>query len=364
VALPAHERRNGNERVQSLCAGDPVWFESGDASLAPVPEAFLGPFLLPALDRHSSLASDAELDPVWLDGVRRLTAIYAGWWGYPNECPVNGAVARVAGEPQGVTGACFTGGLDSFYTLLTGRDRIDALVFAHGYDIALEDTLRMAAFERSMREVAERMGKRAIVLRTNLREHPVFSESNWDRTHGAALAAMGHLLTGTLRALVVPSSYRLDRLIPWGSHPDTDSLWSTSRLAIVHDDHSVGREDKVARIVHEPIVWEHLRVCWEKRAPSGNCSSCVKCVRTMVAIDVHGRLGDFQVFNRGTSLERRLDDLPALPEHLIVSFSGLLRLPLAPPIRRSVERLIQRSGHGVRAKIARRVQRLRSGGRN
>src|SRR4029450_7524948 len=64
VALPAHERRNGNERVQSLCAGDPVWFESGDASLAPVPEAFLGPFLLPALDRHSSLASDAELDPV------------------------------------------------------------------------------------------------------------------------------------------------------------------------------------------------------------------------------------------------------------------------------------------------------------
>jgi hypothetical protein len=308
------------------------------------------------------IESDAELDPVWLEGMRKLTEIYATWWGYSNECPVGGArPAHVTETPRGMTGACFTGGVDSFYTLLTGTERIEALVFAHGYDIAPDDMLRMTAFERSLREVAERMGKRVILLRSNLRSHEVFSEVNWERTHGGALAALGLVLTGTLRALIVPSSYRGDRLVPWGSHPDTDPLWSTSRVAIVHDETLAGREDKIARIVHEPIVWEHLRVCWENRAPTGNCSRCAKCLRTMVAIDAHGRLGDFRVFDRETPLDRRLDDLPRAPDRLLPFFRLLLQLPLQTRVRRAVERLVQRSGHGLRARIARRVRSMRSG---
>ena len=45
----------------------------------------------------------------------------------------------------------------------------------------------------------------------------------------------GHLLSDAIGTLVIPSSYTYSDSPPWGSHFDTDPLYSSSRLAIVHD---------------------------------------------------------------------------------------------------------------------------------
>jgi hypothetical protein len=365
IAAMRHQSSDAGDRVVADVAGRPLWFESPDAALDASPEAFAGPALLPALHHRASVSIDARLDATWLSGTSRLPAIYAEWWGYPDTYPiVHGGPCEPGAGPASGTAACFTGGLDSFHTLLTSGDRLDHLVFVHGYDMSLDDHVRISAFERSFREVARRTGKRAVLLRTNLRDHPACASVSWDRTHGAALASAGHVLAREIGTLVIPSSYRIAHLIPWGSHPLTDPLWSSSRMSVVHDDATLSREEKMLRIVHEPIVWENLRVCWENLAPTGNCSRCRKCVRAMIAIAAYGRLADFTVFDRTTPLSERVDDIPTIPEHLIAPWGNLLELNLEPDLRKALKRLLARSRPGAHpGPVTRLVRRVRRASR-
>ncbi len=353
-----HSAAGGVQRVSADVGGALLWFECADAELEAAPEAFAALLLLPALERGCRVAIDAPVDAMWLAGSSRLAKTYAGWWGYPTESPFDAVVAPVGRTlPAAGTGACFTGGLDSFYTLLTGGDRFDHLVFVHGFDIALGDHTRMEAFERSFREVAATLRKRAVLLRSNVREHPVVASVNWERSHGAGLAAAGIMLSPSIRSLIVPSSYRTTLLRPWGSHPDTDSMWSTTRMALIHDDTALGREDKLRRIVDEPLVWKHLRVCWRNLAPTGNCSRCHKCVRAMFAVAAYGRAENFTVFDWSISLAARLDALPAIPQSLLEPYRTLLTLDSSLPVRRALERLLARSAPGARAGLGRRLMR-------
>jgi hypothetical protein len=248
--------------------------------------------------------------------------------------------------------------VDSFHTLLLGTNPTDHLLFVHGFDIRLDDHVRMASFERMFRDVAHARGKRPIVVRTNLREHPIFATVNWERTHGAALAAVGGVLSPSIGTLIVPSSYRYVVLRPWGSHPGTDPMWSTSRTSIVHEEALFSREDKVGRIADSPIVWNHLRVCWENRVPSGNCSNCQKCLRTMTGISGFGSLERFTVFDHSIPLADRLNALPRIPEHLIVVWGNLLELDLQPDVRRAVEAVRARSHPGFGPRVARYLSRI------
>jgi hypothetical protein len=353
------ERDHGVYRVRADVAGHPLWFESADVELEPSLEAFANLLFLPALHHGAIVAVDRPLDPTWLDGTRRLPALLAAWWGYPEVHPIQSPErAPAASTRAAAVASCFTGGVDSFYTLLTCGDRLSRLVFVHGYDIPLADHVRMTAFERSLRAVSERIGKPALILRTNVREHPIVASVNWERTHGAALAAAAHVLSGAIGGLIIPTSYSLSSLIPWGSHPATDPLWSTSRVEIFHDDLGPRRQDKIRRIVGNPLVWRHLRVCWENRAPTGNCSECLKCIRTMIGISVHGQLTDFTVFDLSVPLASRLDALPGVPEHLRNGIRNLLELDLPPDVRRAVLRLLGRSRPGLLRRIARRMRPL------
>lgn len=88
-------------------------------------------------------------------------------------------------------------------------------------------------------------------------------------------------------SLVIPSSYAYEDATPWGSHWDTDPLWSSpDKIRIIHDDASVNRRDKIIQLAAEPLVQRHLRVCWRNLAPTGNCSRCEKCLRTMTTLEV------------------------------------------------------------------------------
>jgi hypothetical protein len=352
------------ERVTAEIAGAPLWFESADAPLDPCVEAFASALFQPALRAGARVVADTPLDSVWLAGTARLPALYASWWGWSAEYPVehpDGTATQSA--PASAAAACFTGGVDSFYTLLVGGRRFERLLFVHGYDIALDDHARFAAFDATLREVAAATGTIPLRMRTNLREHPVASSVNWELTHGAALAAAGLVAAPAIGSLTIPSSYRRELLRPWGSHPDTDPAWSTSRVAIVHDDFTLGREAKLAAIVHEPLVARHLRVCYENRTPEANCSACLKCVRTLIAISAHRRIDAFTTFDRSVPVAARIDALRSISEHLLPPWRTMLDLDLEPDVRAALVRLLERSApvHGVRRWLraaARRGRRL------
>ncbi len=347
-------------RVSAAVCGSPVWFESADAGMYATPEAFATTFFIPALHHRIRLRVEEPLDPRWLANTRELLPIYASWWSYPEDYPlVTSSRARPPAETsprtQGVLGQCFTGGIDSFYSLLRGTHEAESLIFAHGYDIALDDAKRFRHFDKSLRSVAHELALEAIVVRTNVREHPVFCSVSWERTHGAALAAVGLVLSDHLGGLVIPSSYIHENEIPWGSHWDTDPLWSIpGRLEIIHDDASVHRRDKIIELTREPLVQQHLRVCWRNLSSAGNCSRCEKCLRTMVTIETTGRLDAFhRVFDTRTRLPDLLDELPAIPPHLLFIWDDLAGRDVSRGTRQAIKRLRRRSVWRAAGKKAR-----------
>lgn len=140
----------------------------------------------------------------------------------------------------GTTAQCFTSGVDSFYALITAKTPPGILVYAHGYDVDLTNQIRVEAFLPGLREVAASFGARAVLIATNLQEHSASQCVDIRRSHGGALAALGHVLAEEVERLVIPSSYPYHDPKPWGSHWDVDPLWSSQRLAVIAR-HSIAR---------------------------------------------------------------------------------------------------------------------------
>jgi hypothetical protein len=233
--------------------------------------------------------------------------------------------------------------VDSFHTLLRGRDRVQVLVFVEGYDIPCADTVRARAAEISCRQVAAELGLPVVVVRTNLRQHRAARHADWGQVHGGALAAVGHLLTHRVDRLLISASYprAFDR--PWGSHWALDPCWSSSRLTVAHVGEEKWRAEKLAALRHEPIVRRHLRVCWENLTASGNCGRCEKCLRTMLALEAHGCLADFPVFPPSPALAAGLAKIPRLKPDLVPVYSGFLDQGLSRQVRQEVAALVARS---------------------
>ena len=279
-----------------------VFFESRDAELTPSGEAAGTAFLLPALHDRRTLVVDTPIDPEWLHNVSFLVETVAQWWDLPM-CAPKGPAGEIAVSADGV-GLLFTGGVDSFFTLLEGDMSIDTLIHVQGFDIPLSDPARLASAEADARAVAENLGVRCVVVRSNLRSHPLYGSLSWERTHGGALLSIGHLLRGIVGEIVISSSAHRSATRSWGTDWRIDRYWSSSSVQVTHFGEDWWRYQKLERMAHHPLVRNHLRVCWEHRTSKSNCSHCEKCLRTMITLDDVGALDGMDVFDRGPIPER------------------------------------------------------------
>lgn len=330
-------------RVSAQVGATEVWFESDELPLAGASEAFASAFLIPAAACGRQLELEAAVCPVWRSGAAELLPIVGGWWGYRSAIPSGGALSAIGRRDAQSVALCFSGGVDSFHTLLRRPGNLDLLVAGHGYDIPLADVGRMARFESSIREVAGAMGMRWCVVRSNIREHPDFSGVSWERTHGGALAALGHLLRDAVGRIVISSSAARRDAYPWGSHWETDPLFGSSRLVVEHFGEGARRAEKLAEIASEPLVRRHLRVCWRNDSEEVNCGRCEKCVRTQVVLAACGELPRYRLFAGSGALADRIDGVAAASLPLLLSYQWALDRGLDPRVGRSVRALIRRS---------------------
>ncbi|HLE57480.1 MAG TPA: hypothetical protein VJB15_10380, partial [Rhodothermia bacterium] len=217
----------------------------------------------------------------------------------------------------------------------------------HGFDIPLADTVRMAGLQRTLSAAADSVGARPIVIRTNLREHPASGRPHlWERSHGGALAAIGHVLGLNISRLSISSTYSINPNKHWGSSVHTDHLFSSSILEILHFG-TAPREEKIQAILTHPMVRDHLRVCWENRKPTGNCSRCAKCLLVMLHLVEYGVLEEFTVFEGAHELSDRLDAVPYLSTHIAVMQRAVERGKLEPRLSEAANRLVERSLRAV-----------------
>jgi len=129
---------------------------------------------------------------------------------------------------------------------------------------------------------AQGFKKTLIPLGTN--HYPFGYRYNLSRnlTQGSVLASVA-LLLGFPRAFV-PGAYSYSQLIPLGSHPLTDPLYSTEGVEIIHDGAEARRVDKVVKIAESPLALSNLRVCFEDM--NINCGECAKCLRTTIPLQL------------------------------------------------------------------------------
>ncbi|AXT84602.1 hypothetical protein C6I20_04935 [Aeromicrobium sp. A1-2] len=210
---------------------------------------------------------------------------------------------RLLASPERLTGTCFTGGVDSFYSLTKNQDRVGAIVYGFGLDVPLRET---AAIERTtslLEQVAAESGKQLLTARTTIRKF-LAPDTRWgSEAHGAALASLGTLFSPVIDRILVPATHSYATGQKWGSHPLLDDLWSTRRLIVEHDGAEAGRALKTSLIADNPVAQRHLRVCYMEFATM-NCCRCLKCLRTMANLAAVDRLDSFPTFHEPLDLQR------------------------------------------------------------
>lgn len=342
VGPPRRHARDCGQTVSAVVAGRRIWFESADASLEASAEAFGTALLVPAMHAGRPLVLRQHACPAWVGNLVPLTAAFRDLW-YPAAPSPRVAAGDEAPPPAPGTALCFSGGVDAFHALLAGGRPPDTLVYVAGYDVRLRDNARLAAVERLLRDVAAAHGTRAVVVRTNLRRHPLVRATPWLREFGAALAAVGHVLTPTVGRLLIASDGLGFEHPEVGARCGTDRLLGSRSLAVEHVAPHVTRLEKLRAIGADPLVQRHLRVCWANVAGRPNCGRCEKCVRTMLCLEACGTLGGFVGFDRGRGLVEAVEALPSV-EGVVESFyRNLLDAGLGGRVAAGVRRLLDRS---------------------
>ncbi|HEU4800539.1 MAG TPA: hypothetical protein VFS94_07900 [Gemmatimonadales bacterium] len=344
-------------RVTARVGGADVWFESPDIVLVPSIEAFVAAFLIPSLGLRRPLAVAGRACPEFVANTRQVVELAHQWWRYPKRQPTyHTTLGAVSGSRGPRAALFFSGGLDSFHSLLASGRHVDDLVFVHGFDVPLIDTPRADACERLLRDVAASTGQRVIRVRTNLRQHPELTSLHWGRTHGGALAAVGHLLSGHVTSVLISSSNPLTHRGGWGSHWALDRWWSSGSLRVEHVGAECDREQKLAAVARHPLVRQHLRVCWENRDAALNCGRCEKCLRTQLGLLAQGELSHSTVFDHRVPIAQRLDRLQRINDPVMFAFyQRMIERGLPPDVGVAARRLLRRSRTAHRVRLGRHL---------
>jgi hypothetical protein len=286
---------------------DTLWIGSPAVAAQASWDPFVPALSVLAAARGRRLVIEGAVSPFLLRAVPRILRVWSDWGPrVPGVrlTPIELEASADSCPPRTSAAASFfSGGVDSFYTLVANHDRypqghprrISSLVLVHGMDIPLSNMAQAGQVEDSVRTVADRVGCAALVVRTNMRE--AVRSVDWVvYGHVAVLVGAAYYLRERADAIHVPAAYAADALKPNAVHPVTDSLWSTGYMDVVHDGAEASRGEKIASIARSADAMRYLRVCFTPPEGAFNCGRCEKCLRTMTELWINGvleRCGSF-----------------------------------------------------------------------
>src|SRR5262245_29391489 len=263
-------------------------------------DAFAAALLLVAMSAGEDLEIVPPVSRRLALQLPRLRDIFHTWWPQMACIDVKVAPRSDPSVRQPQSGATFySGGVDSFYTLLKYRRGGSKLsmplthaVYMRGVEVEREKAEGVDRTEEWVRNVASADGVDLIVgetdIRTKLQDNHYL---DYDRHYqGSALAAVALGLTGNLGFVCIPSAFSYNHLIAHGSTPLCDEMYSTDDLYILHDGSESSRPNKLMSILKwdQDLVLNHLRVCIWNKGGAYNCGKCYKCVRTAIPLYVLG----------------------------------------------------------------------------
>lgn len=334
-----------------------VRFASGDVELRPSAAAQIAVGLLPAMRHGTPLTVEGDIDRRLQRGLQTIQDIQVAWVPNLRRIKVNCPVVEVPSRTASRVGCFFTGGVDSFYTLLKHRTEITDLIFVHGYDVPLDNLPLRRQVSNAITQVAALAGLGVVEIETDVRAF-LDPHVRWGAAHGAALAAVGHLLSGQFGKVYIGSSYSYADLFPWGSHPLFDPLWSDGAVEFVHDGCEATRVEKIGFIASHELALQHLRVCWQNPGGAYNCGRCDKCLRTMISLEVSGSLSKCATFSEPLDPQRVAHMHIASQSERVFAMQNLRALAARrtdSPVQAALAKAVRRSNWRYRRARARRL---------
>ncbi len=361
ISLAVTKIENGHRaaaRVAYAGGGEEdLWFEtpagyppssSGNPWLA---------LLLPlAATLREGISMKLPVDIELLRGAENLLLLWKHW--YPNLAvvPIDAPLQSRPAQPSGVA-SFFSAGVDSYFTVLRRPDA-QYWITVQGFDMPVTANEAFARHRERLSRIASSHGKTAIFVRTNIRQTR-WKEAHWEAlAFGPALAATALLFENYFSEVLLPASCAADQLFPWGSHPVSDPLFSTTTTRIVHEG-LYSRLDKIRFLAQYPEALRELHVCFRGRDGRGqddsNCCRCEKCYRTMITLELLGALEACSLFDREQFDVRRIRDIfvtSDIDEGFFAEIRGFALQKNRPDIAREIATAVGRS------RIIRRLQRL------
>jgi hypothetical protein len=302
-------------------------------------------FLIGLLPVAMKLGEDIEIsDPVSsavAHGIISYVDILCCWW--PDVFkPIKVKFTSIEyrkdeKRPQGV-GVCFSGGADSFYSLLKHLEknepvedfRITHALMINGFDQIADysgDGISQEMFS-SFAPMLERLGVKPLMISNNFKlfRACVFKNREKIFSFGSLLMACIHALSPIFGRFYISgnASWAYEDLFPSGSHPVLDNMLSSDQLQIIHECNKEGRAGKIQYICDNNEVKNYLRVCFrpfkfEKGTGKPiNCGKCEKCVRTIIVLDILNRRSDFDTFPLDVPISQY--QRPELLAHILTIF--------------------------------------------
>lgn len=275
-----------------------LWFKT-KSEINPVLDVFLACTLIPSMKIGTPLKLDYDISSSLSNSVDKIQDIFSGWYSELKKIKVNtNGIRNVSTSGKNKEVACFfTGGVDSFYTLLKHNSEITKIVYVHGFDIWLQEVEFRKMISTRMHQIAKELGKELIEVETNILDFS-YKICDWaGQYYGSALASVAILLSKNFGKVYIASSLNTEVLYARGSHPDLDCLWGTEDVEIIHDGCESTRLGKVKEISKSQVALNHLRVCLDRRLGLYNCSKCEKCIRTMISLYICGALNRSKTFD-------------------------------------------------------------------
>jgi hypothetical protein len=295
--LQTRERGDDVERSARIRwdGGDFRLFVSTPARLAaPADEAtgFVCAALLPAMRLGEDIEVREGVSKRLLDRLPRIVDVYATWDPRLHRSRVRAERELGPRSAARGVGCFFSRGVDSMHSAavprglpgtLTELVHCDRLEPKHSEAVRVEE-IRLAG------EAARELRLPLVVIETNVRELTDPIVADWADMVGGGLALLAHAMAGGFGHVVIPSSAAPTTVIPTGSSPMLDGMFSTDELEVYHDAPAT-RPAKVAWLARErPELLPYLKVCFHEDR-SDNCGRCPKCLATMLSLEAAGALG-------------------------------------------------------------------------
>ena len=351
---PAATRLSGVVRYDDPRGGpaeETYWYDVPDAFASSISDSgtpWLAGLLPVAVALGEPLVLTRPVDPLLLDSAPEQMRNWQFWSPERKPVPSEDDVQEETGSHGGEarTATFISGGVDSFHTALVPRHvPVDDLLLVLGtFDLVSGHDASYERVRAKMQAAADAIGKTLVPVTTNQMKTRMAASDPKHLAGGSMLAAVALALERRYARVMISAAADPRGFDAATGHPYLTALRSTRRTRFVEEGFGCSRVAKTEVVARSGAALAALRVCFMS-GDETNCGECVKCLRTMIALEAMGGLA---LANFGTrSLDAsRVARVTVVDEHERYYYEELppfCRRHGRPDLADAVERALARS---------------------